>query len=983
MRSDLHSHTHFSVSLCASVDLPAPPPPVTDPVRPQDEAVIDSQVEEAPPPTCDLHLTCGTISCGHETMSDAWPTMTHVFSVDGPPDSSADLCRPESRLPRNWLNVHPVDLLAVDLGTRRPGDGRRDEDWFVLISSTHLRNRPKVPLESWPDHAAGWEHHPMTKTTAHKWIELGHSSRFKLIPSTWVGGAVAQSRLLVARSSTHQPQWSWDDIPAPSGIRPMGNLLTPRGLLPWKVKSSTVPPPHGPHPHSLRDAMPPRSGAWIETPDGVRRLQQCELLKGLGGRSNKDDPISERLLRHTTSVFIWEHLSRCLALVSSPERVRPNLFTRWDDLGNQVLATPEVSSPPDPPAHLDWRPPDLSTGSPWHTERIRNLKKAVAECPGREKSLCENGLRISDVHRNNCDSTGPALKKLQLMWWEFPKEHWDELRDGCDVGFVSLPERVLHPNSPMDEDQVRVAAEFVDELLDIGALRELRPGESLWTNAPLFCVEKPGQPGQWRVIADCKAGGQNFHIGGDPVCLNRPLHILEQMCTGGHSAVINVSKMFCQFPVRPEDQLFFGVVHPVGGRHLACEGLPMGSGSSPGLAGRFGLSFVRLLRERGGMFERRLRANCWWSSLTCDGCDPKLGHGFSLTSRDGSPSVKLWVHVDDFLPHGATLASTMKALKFFLDRTVDVGLLCHPKKLCPPAQVQRHCGFEFDTRQEPTLRTPSDKLDRCRAMASHLGRMTEGQKISRLALSVIAGTLESVSDATPNRLGHTHLRSTHSLIHPDGHDPGREVHCTFAGVTAQVLREMKWWSKILAHSGGRRLRSSRWGTLIPSWGDGSGTGTGGTIDLPGQDMKLWMGQWAPTVHHFSSNWKELKTLLLTLQQVATLKVNPVKGATLFHFTDNATTHWVTCAGSSSSPGLHDLVEQIQLLCLDLEVQLQVIHVPGLIMIQQGTDGLSGGVWVSPFHNPVDHRRLNTAVFAPLTPDPQLVEAVIDRFSIRG
>lgn len=30
--------------------------------------------------------------------------------------------------------------------------------------------------------------------------------------------------------------------------------------------------------------------------------------------------------------------------------------------------------------------------------------------------------------------------------------------------------------------------------------------------------------------------------------------------------------------------------------------------------------------------------------------------------------------------------------------------------------------------------------------------------------------------------------------------------------------------------------------LLPSWGDGSGTGTGGTLALPGKPLKTWMGQ---------------------------------------------------------------------------------------------------------------------------------------------
>ncbi len=30
--------------------------------------------------------------------------------------------------------------------------------------------------------------------------------------------------------------------------------------------------------------------------------------------------------------------------------------------------------------------------------------------------------------------------------------------------------------------------------------------------------------------------------------------------------------------------------------------------------------------------------------------------------------------------------------------------------------------------------------------------------------------------------------------------------------------------------------------LLPSWGDGSGTGTVGTLALPDKPLKTWMGQ---------------------------------------------------------------------------------------------------------------------------------------------
>ena len=58
------------------------------------------------------------------------------------------------------------------------------------------------------------------------------------------------------------------------------------------------------------------------------------------------------------------------------------------------------------------------------------------------------------------------------------------------------------------------------------------PGVEVKLTTPLFCVPKWDQPGKWHVITDCQVGRATL------VYLNRPLHILEQMYTGGYSAMV-------------------------------------------------------------------------------------------------------------------------------------------------------------------------------------------------------------------------------------------------------------------------------------------------------------------------------------------------------------------------------------------------------------------------------------------------------------
>ena len=73
----------------------------------------------------------------------------------------------------------------------------------------------------------------------------------------------------------------------------------------------------------------------------------------------------------------------------------------------------------------------------------------------------------------------------------------------------------------------------------------------------------------------------------------------------------------------------------------------MGGGSSPAIACRYGLSFLRMLREHFVEFQGTPKANCWWTGFTEEGYDPQLGYGFVLHTADGG-AVRLWAFVDDF-----------------------------------------------------------------------------------------------------------------------------------------------------------------------------------------------------------------------------------------------------------------------------------------------------------------------------------------------
>jgi hypothetical protein len=99
-------------------------------------------------------------------------------------------------------------------------------------------------------------------------------------------------------------------------------------------------------------------------------------------------------------------------------------------------------------------------------------------------------------------------------------------------------------------------------------------------------------------------------------------------------------------------------------------------------------------------------------ALDGDGFDPKLGIGRVLIGSDGLPVFLIWIHVDDIFLPGPTGAKCTSALKKIFDLTVLVGLICHPTKLKSPSQIQKCCGFLYDSVGTPKLRIPDNKVVR-------------------------------------------------------------------------------------------------------------------------------------------------------------------------------------------------------------------------------------------------------------------------------
>jgi hypothetical protein len=507
-------------------------------------------------------------------------------------------------------------------------------------------------------------------------------------------------------------------------------------------------------------------------------------------------------------------------LISTLEASR----TPGDDTAPAKASTPRDfgthESTTSPPTDVPWKwdPPDLGACSPFYKRQLNRLCEVTAELDG-PPSWIEEGKAILAAHRENYGPDGP--KNVVVLWWNWPREHWEELREGASMNFLEEPPPGLVKNSVMTEEQLDTATLFVDELIDLGVLQE--PLEPLRNNFPLFLVEK-SIPGEWRCIADGKSGGQNDVCSSDPVHLGTPDDILPFLYSGGTSAVIDISKFFHMFPTVPSERKYMGLIHPKTDTHFCYATCPMGTRNSPGASGRFGNAFMRMLGEGCHLFRGSPRRNDFLSRLAGDDFDPRFGTGRVEITPHGRPACRSWIHVDDILIHGTRKADVTEALTYTMDLALELGLVCQPAKTSPPASSQKFCGFIYDTEAVPTRKVPPNKISRALALLSFVRREITGP-LARLGLSVVTGVLQSLVPATRSNVGSNYLTALYTdLCH--GMDPSlrghKSVYYDPVELSAASLDEMDWWFSSLQKGLSRTSQPSDASVFSLHFGDGSG-----------------------------------------------------------------------------------------------------------------------------------------------------------------
>lgn len=959
------------------------------PEREQD--IVGAPLRNLPPLVTTKKIRFGTVGMGMDLPRLVWSAECQVFSSQDTDMTSALQHRPRKQevrrwdqLPKSFLRKNPVDVLLVDEGD----DSGPHNTTIEMIEHTPPLLRPKVMVASGPSNRIlGLPSHGWRKQRRKRLEKLGYVSLEWFMSAEQQGSALQQERLVEVFLASGGNVRGLPDAPLAQCLPPrsMKNMLLPPGKIPRQSMARSRPAMvkrgdvgtsedglqmighlQQEPVYSSEGCMPDQLRAWISDSDtGTHRLQGEELAKGKGLPTEwrtKATPLLDKPIQGATCLHIWASVcdtlsswlkSTTLPVASVPLLPTPNHTPQ--DVGQEPAQAYAPPNPKDmPSAQWDYELPDLTEGGQWYQDRLVRLREVIQGRPDEEQLWLE-GLEALTIHRENYTDAGP--KYLQVLWWEFPELHREAVRVGSSMRFLVDPGEELVPNPPLTPEQLEVVCKFVDELKDLGVVRPAT--QPLRRVCPLFVVQKPGQPGQWRCIADMKRGGQNGHCGLEPIYLPSSRDLLPSLYENGWSAIADASKYFHNFTTLPEERDLIGIIHPGTGEHLWYVGLPMGSVNSPSISCRFGEGLLDMLRSEHEIFRAvTYRDNTWRQALATNQYDPRLGHGYVGIRAGGGPVAILAAFVDDFFIHAANAQDCCTALTAFMDLMVRVGMICQKVKTSPPKQVQKYCGFLYDTRGTPMLHIPPNKVSRCLASVDFLLARPRNERLSRLSLAIITGVLQSVVEATPQHEGQSHLRALYDDLHllEEGvPTQGAAKYYTQAHLSPLSMHALTWWKAHLQHAPGSATYRATCGKGITiQWGDGSGTGTGGTTEFyevseaevqASPHMELWMGVWGAKSKDHTSNWKEARTILEALRRER--GSDRLRGRMVFAMTDNLVSYYVINQGSSRSPHLHQLVMEIKAICQELGCQLEVVHVPGTIMIDQGTDGLSRGLWLAP------------------------------------
>jgi len=587
-----------------------------------------------------------------------------------------------------------------------------------------------------------------------------------------------------------------------------------------------------------------------------------------------------------------------------------------------------------------WAPEDFA-------DLPEELHKLVMECRALElqqiESVRDTGRHLGDcISAEGCEALGvpEELKKewLEGTWFEVDPD---------------LPHYSKGPYANVYRDLetlVMACGEFNKLLQWLVPVLHVA-----WIESRTTVVSKmvPGEHGQWvwkhRTCTDLTDSGLNEAVRILAMAMPRLLDIISKMGPGSYMAKQDLKDMFYSWRVHPQLWTYFGIRHPVTGQSFVFPVLPMGFKLSPPIA-------CRNTEWMAALAEREMRARWEAKASVCDALKA-VPRRASMGARGAPPAST--VYVDDYM------SSAMG--DGWIEELVDVcalifkiiGVTEKLSKREGPVQLMCLLGFLFSTLTHQ-LKIPAEKArEICMTLDSMLARAEKRQSVAAQELSSLIGKLTWASVAVV--LGKAYIRhvrkpllAVQDLL-PRRRD--RERFCIPLWHFRAALDELKWYRRALAVGGGTSTWHvgptglyewwrwhGGWGDVVPpcviQWAtDASKWGGGFQLD---EEYRVRMWDLDEMLLHI--NILECLMVLHVLQEMGP----SLRGRRCLGWCDNTTAVQAINTGRSRSNRLMQIVRRIHLACIEFDIQLWMVHIPGVANIT--ADHLSRGVLGARVHS---------------------------------
>ncbi len=260
------------------------------------------------------------------------------------------------------------------------------------------------------------------------------------------------------------------------------------------------------------------------------------------------------------------------------------------------------------------------------------------------------------------------------------------------------------------------------------------------------------------------------------------------------------------------------------------------------------------------------------------------------------------------------------------------------KKTLDRSILEKHVGFLVHlSRTFPAL-FPYLKGIYLTMESWRLGRDADGWKFSRAAWwNLMSGALDDDDDDGDETTNLTFEEKRRRYL--SKHQGERPANVK---IVKSLARDLSSLRRLFSHEHPpkRLVRGNKIKEALYSFGDASGGGFGSSWKKEGEDIKVRMGTWGSDMNDESSNHRELRNLVESLEVME--KDGSLDGTEAFIFTDNSTAEACFYKGSSSSARLYELIVRLRELEMRARCKVHLVHVAGTRMIAQGADGLSRG-----------------------------------------